>query len=247
MPTADRRLSRIVTEIADDQRGQSMASTTARAYDELRTILLSGAYPPNTRLTEADLTARLGISRGTLRSVLARLVQKGYLVSEANRGVWTRYFSVDEAQEILETRELLESALAARAAQRATNEDIAGLKEIVQQMSEVDHAGGREEYSRLIRHFHERIRETARQQTLSNYIEMLLYPLVLRQYRPIDASRPRPDSLAEQQAILSAIVTHNPDAAAAAMRHHVSAAHSVLHLTEPDSEPTEGRASGAKS
>lgn len=207
-----------------------LASTSARVYEELRSVLLSGVYAPGARLTEADLTARFAVSRGTLRSVLARLVQEGYLVSEANRGARTRSFSEEEAVEILETRELLESALAARAAERATDQDIADLTQIVDLMAEANRTGGRKEYAGLIRRFHERIRQAARQTTLTRYVDQLMYPLVLRQYRPIDSAHPRPESLAEQQAILSAIITHNPGAAEAAMRHHVSAAGRALQI-----------------
>jgi DNA-binding GntR family transcriptional regulator len=217
------------------------ASTTMRAYEMLRGLLLSGEYPPNTRLTEADLTERLGVSRGTVRSVVLRLVQEGYLVSEVNRGARTRSFSVEEALELLDARELLESALAARAAERATTEDLAELTELVELMAQANHPGGREEYSRLIRRFHQRIRAAARQSTLTRYVEALHYPLILRQYRPIDQSQPRPSSLAEQQAILSAIVTHNPDAAAAAMRQHVRAAHRSLNLDGVSGSPTSER------
>lgn len=207
-----------------------LATTSQRVYEDLRSAILAGVFPPDTRLTEADLTSRFAVSRGTLRSVLARLVQEGYLVSEANRGARTRSFTVEEAIEILDTRELLESALAARAAERATAEDIAELTHIVELMTEANRTGGREEYARLIRQFHERVRQAARQATLTRYVDQLMYPLVLRQYRPIDNSHPRPESLAEQQAILSAIITHNGSAAEAAMRHHVSAAGRALQI-----------------
>lgn len=218
---------------AEDATGSGdarLATTSARVYEELRSVLLSGVYPPGARLTEADLTARFAVSRGTLRSVLARLVQEGYLVSEANRGARTRSFTEEEAVEILETRELLESALAARAAERATDEDIAELTHIVELMAEANRTGGRTEYAGLIRRFHERIRQAARQATLTRYVDQLMYPLVLRQYRPIDSAHPRQESLAEQQAILSAIITHNASAAEAAMRHHVSAAGRALQI-----------------
>ncbi|MFC6704885.1 GntR family transcriptional regulator [Flexivirga alba] len=231
---AGRAASRDAGEITNSESNGSgdsrLATTSARVYEELRTAILAGVFPPDSRLTEADLTSRFAVSRGTLRSVLARLVQEGYLVSEANRGARTRSFSVEEAIEILDTRELLESALAARAAERATDEDIADLTNLVELMAEANRTGGREEYAGLIRRFHERIRQAARQATLTRYVGQLMYPLVLRQYRPIDSSHPRPESLAEQQAILSAIITHNASAAEAAMRHHVSAAGRALQI-----------------
>lgn len=206
------------------------SSRTSQAYEELRALILSGHYPPDTRLTESGLTAQLGVSRGTIRSVLARLAQEGYVTTEVNRGARTRSFSIDEATEILETREVLEAALAAKAALRATDADIADMTDTCRRMWEQQVPGGRDEYNKLNRLFHEQVRVAARQAMLSRFVDSLLYPLVIRQYRDVDRPHPRPDSVREHEAILAGILTHNPDAAAAAMRHHLSSARRALQL-----------------
>jgi DNA-binding FadR family transcriptional regulator len=66
--------------------------------------------------------------------------------------------------------------------------------------------------------------------TLSRAYDTLLYPLVMRQYRNVRAQHPRSGSFEEHQTILLAIVTRNPEAARAAMRHHVGAARHALVL-----------------
>lgn len=201
-----------------------------QAYNRLVSILLSGTYEPNTRLTEAELTQMLNVSRGTVRSVLVRLAQEGYVTSEVNRGVRTRLFSVADAVDILEAREVLEGALAAKAAERATQEELDDLKRTVALMYELELAGDQNEYSRQNRNFHQQIRRAAHQETLARFFDALLYPLVMRQYRDIAAPHPRAGSLEEHQAILSAIVTRNPEAASATMRHHISSARQGLLL-----------------
>ncbi|NKQ53182.1 GntR family transcriptional regulator [Amycolatopsis sp. K13G38] len=218
------------TEQAGERGPDAGANRTSQAYQELRSLILSGHYEPDSRLTESDLTGRLGISRGTLRSVLARLAQEGYVTAEANRSARTRSFSVEEAIEILETREVLESALAANAAKRATEAEIEEMTKTCKRMWECQVPGGREEYWELNRRFHEQVRQAARQATLTRFVDSLLYPLVMRQYRDADRTNPRVDSVREHEAILAAIVTHNPEAAASAMRHHLSAARRDLQL-----------------
>ncbi|WP_231914486.1 FCD domain-containing protein [Rhodococcus sp. LB1] len=89
---------------------------------------------------------------------------------------------------------------------------------------------GREEYWNLNRRFHEQVTRAARQATLTRFVDSLLYPLVMQQYRDADREQPRTDSVREHEAILAAIVTHNPEAAAAAMRHHLSSARRALQL-----------------
>ena len=68
-----------------------------QAREELRDMLVNGAFAPNTRLTETKLADTLQISRGTLRSVFASLANEGYLTLERNRGAHTRFFSIEEA------------------------------------------------------------------------------------------------------------------------------------------------------
>ncbi|UKD57012.1 GntR family transcriptional regulator [Amycolatopsis sp. FU40] len=208
----------------------SRTTRYSQVYEELRTVLLSGGYEPNTRLTEADLTTRFTVSRGTIRSVLVRLAQEGYVTSEANRGVRTRSFTLAEAADILEARETLEAALAGKAAERATDREIAELRSTLERMEAAQATGDQIAYSKGNRTFHQQVKAAAHQATLARTYDTLLYPLVMRQYRNISAQHPRTGSLAEHRAILLAIITRNPEAAAAAMRHHVGSARRALLL-----------------
>jgi DNA-binding GntR family transcriptional regulator len=215
--------------------GESSRTRQSEAYDGLRSLLLAGSVAPGTRLTEAELTKRFDVSRSTLRAVLAQLAQEGYVTSEVNRGVRTRSFSPEEAADILEARETLESALAGKAAERATEEDVRELRATLETMADCKRRGDQAAYSRANRTFHQQVKHAAHQQTLARVYDSLLYPLVMRQYRNLSAQHPRSGSLEEHQAILMAIVTRNPDAAVAAMRHHVASARRALLLqTEAD-------------
>lgn len=206
------------------------ATRYSRAYDELRSLLLSGSIEPNTRLTEADLTRMFNVSRSTMRAVLVHLTQEGYVTSEVNRGVRTRSFSPEEATDILEARETLESALAGKAAERATAEEIRELRGTLDAMADAQSRGDQVAYSQGNRRFHQQVKAAAHQKTLAQAYDTLLYPLVMRQYRNVSAHHPRAGSFEEHQAILLAIVTRNPEAAIAAMRHHVAAARHALVL-----------------
>lgn len=192
-----------------------------KAYQQLKNLIMSGHFPPNVRLTEAELTTLLDVSRGTVRSVLVRLSQEGYLTSGTNKGVRTRVFTVDEAIAVLEAREILESAIAGKAAEHATDAELDELATICEQMGSAEYASDAAEYSRMNRQFHQHMRQIARQPILSGFVDQLVYPLVMRQYRNLGHAR---HSLIEHRAIVAAMQTRNPEAAAAAMRHHVSSA-----------------------
>jgi DNA-binding GntR family transcriptional regulator len=208
--------------------GDLSSTRTVQAYEDLRNLIISGHFKPNARLTDAELTSLLDVSRGTVRSVTARLVSEGYLTSEPHRGVRTRIFSLEEAIEILEAREILESALADKAAERATNEELEELGAICEQMATAEYDRQETEYSNLNRRFHKLVREAARQPTLLGFTDQLLYALVMRQYRTLTRKHPRRDALNEHRAILYALQTRNSEAASAAMRHHVASARRAL-------------------
>ncbi|MFF7331623.1 GntR family transcriptional regulator [Streptomyces sp. NPDC090306] len=225
----------------DDETADSEKSPSTRhsqAYESLRSLLQSGTFAPGTRLTEADLTQRFGVSRSTMRAVLVQLTHEGYVTSEVNRGVRTRDFTVEEALDILEARETLESALAGKAAERATAEEVAALRRTLELMAECQAAGDQAGYSRGNRTFHQQMKRAAHQQTLARAYDTLLYPLVMRQYRDLTVPHPRTGSLEEHQAIFLAVLTRNPDAAVAAMRHHVSSARRAL-LLRSDQDPAD--------
>jgi DNA-binding GntR family transcriptional regulator len=223
-------------DYADNEAGVS-PTRHSHAYEGLRSLLLSGSLAPGTRLTEADLTTMFNVSRSTMRSVLVRLAQEGYVTSEVNRGVRTRDFSVDEARDILEARETLEAALAGKAAERATDEEVRALQLTLEEMADCRDRGDQAAYSQGNRRFHQQVKEAAHQRTLARAFDTLLYPLVMRQYRDLSAQHPRAGSLEEHQAILLAIITRNPEAATAAMRHHVASARQALVLRQQDPQP----------
>lgn len=62
---------------------------THEAYGRLRELIVRGRLAPGTRLVEAELAQRLGVSRTPIRSALVKLRQEGY-VTAATDGQRTR-------------------------------------------------------------------------------------------------------------------------------------------------------------
>ncbi|MGO1374279.1 MAG: GntR family transcriptional regulator [Corynebacterium casei] len=57
-----------------------------RVIDDLKQRIALGEIPLGSRIVEAEVTSRLGISRPTVREALSQLARHGYLVQEAYRG-----------------------------------------------------------------------------------------------------------------------------------------------------------------
>lgn len=87
-------------------------STAAVIARQLREAIMYGRLPPNAQLSEVELSAQFGVSRGPLREAMQRLVQEGILRSEPNRGLFVRHLDHDDIRDIYTARTAIESAAA---------------------------------------------------------------------------------------------------------------------------------------
>jgi len=193
--------------------------------EALRAAILAGEYAPKQRLVEIDLCARFGTSRFILRSALQELAAQGLVEFQRNRGARVREVSLSEAVEITEVRILLEGLLAARAAERVTNTDIAMLRKLSKDMRAAVEKSELLTYSELNARLHGAIRDIAAHETASRLLRQLRDQTVRHQFSlSLVPGRPAV-SLPQHEAIVAAIVNRDAGAAEQAMRAHL---HSVI-------------------
>ncbi len=180
---------------------------------------------------ERELAQRLGVSRATLSQALVALEVigvvtvrhgDGTLIADApapRRIVEAIRAHAHRLPEIIETRDALETKIAALAATRHTADDLARIDEALDDMERDVAAGGRgvEGDER----FHGAVTAAAHSLLLARLMDEIRD--LVRETRIESLSQPgRPtDSLAHHRAIARAIRSGNPEAAAAAMHAHV--------------------------
>ena len=110
---------------------------------KLRELIHSGEWPLQQRIpAEPELTAALGVSRGTLREAVKALAHSGMLEVRRGDGTYVRATSeisgaaqrmyLDHTQEhILEVRVGLDTQAARLAARHATADDVAAMRELL--------------------------------------------------------------------------------------------------------------------
>ena len=76
------------------------ASLSSAAQHEIERMILEGELGPGSKLTEAWLSERLGVSRGPIREAFRMLEEAGLVRQEKNRGVFVRDIPLEEALEI---------------------------------------------------------------------------------------------------------------------------------------------------
>src|SRR5580658_5969207 len=100
-----------------------------QAVEVLRDMVVSGTLGSGDRINEAEVAARLGISRGPLREAIQRLGAEGFIEFRQNRGAFVRTITLDDVRHMYEVREAIEVKAAHLAATRATPEGIAQLED----------------------------------------------------------------------------------------------------------------------
>ncbi|MBE2315471.1 GntR family transcriptional regulator [Solirubrobacter sp. CPCC 204708] len=76
--------------------------------DALRQTILDGERPAGSRLVEAELCARYGVARHSLRAALRALAAEGIVVIETNRGARVARLTADTIVSLFELRTALE-------------------------------------------------------------------------------------------------------------------------------------------
>src|ERR1700759_5781006 len=93
--------------------GGGRAPLTELVRDEIIRMIETGTLAPGVWVNEADLAARLGVSRAPIREACRGLEQTGLLNFVVNRGAFVRELDRTEAAELYDLRSAL-FALAGR-------------------------------------------------------------------------------------------------------------------------------------
>lgn len=89
-------------------RSLGTVSTAEALEQELQRRVLQGEFTPAEHLREVELAEEYRVGRHTLRAAFDRLVRRGLLTKERNKGVFVRQLTADDLREIYELREALE-------------------------------------------------------------------------------------------------------------------------------------------
>lgn len=109
----------------------------ARAYTQLRDLIVSGRVAPGSRVIESDIAERLGVSRTPVRSALHRLQQEGYIAGvgrQKEKRLVIAPLTQDDARELFEIIGAIEG-LAARDAAYAPDAERDTLADALHQIN----------------------------------------------------------------------------------------------------------------
>ncbi|MFF1255045.1 GntR family transcriptional regulator [Pseudarthrobacter sp. NPDC058329] len=100
---------------------ESPASSAEATRVRIRELIISGDFPPGSRLRERDLSLALKVSRVPVREALQQLEAEGFIDTFPRRGATVKQITLRDVNELFDVRlslEVLAARLAAQAAAR---------------------------------------------------------------------------------------------------------------------------------
>lgn len=111
--------------------------------EELEQMIITGVFTGGDRINETALATRLGVSRGSVREACRHLERSRLVESRANRGMFVRVISIEDAAALYDIRANLFGLAGRLATARFTPDDAELLRSKIEQL---EHASGMDGY-----------------------------------------------------------------------------------------------------
>jgi DNA-binding GntR family transcriptional regulator len=134
--------------------------------ERLLESILDGTYPPDSRIVETAIAKELGTSQAPVREALRGLEALGIVEITPFRGARVRRLDRDELLGAYVVRSAVEVLGARLSVPQMTDEDVAGIRGIGQELQEAARSGDRRAVAIIDASLHERIIELSGNQTL---------------------------------------------------------------------------------
>lgn len=191
------------------------------AYELILDAIDVGEFQPGERLVESDLALRFGVSRTPIREALQRLETQA-LLSRDGRSLIVASLDHNQLAELYVVRAELEALAARLAAQHATEEEIRVLGEMAAADRTLVNDPGA--LARANRRFHRQLHRASHNRYLVQQLDLVHRTMALMATTSLAVEGRSEDALGEHDAIVRAIEARDGEAAAEALRRHISKA-----------------------
>jgi DNA-binding GntR family transcriptional regulator len=197
-----------------------------RIFGLIRRDILACDLMPGSELREAELARRYGVSKTPVRDAMQRLESEGLIETEPRRGHRVRPISMQDAEDLIEVRSILESAAVAKVAKVASDTELRGLDAL--RRPEADGVDAFAEYNRR---FHVSLADLSRNRRLAEEIKRMMEfydRLALVSLASLSRTVGLEVPLADHCAIIDALQARNGRLAARLVRQHVARSRTAI-------------------
>ncbi|WP_232829364.1 GntR family transcriptional regulator [Tropicimonas sp. IMCC34043] len=222
-------------------------SLTDQAYAAIRQRIVTCKLLPGTTFIEADLSEQLGMSKTPVREALLRLQVEGLVQAIPRRGYTVRPIHVADINDAFDFRLVIEGASAERAATRATDAEIAALRELAEFSSSEHDAIPGDDFEAVSRQglinnvFHESVAIAARSHRLHLALVQAIREYDRLFYLEWSAPAGYPRDHKDHREVVRVLALREPALAREAMTAHIEGARgSLLSALASSSNPLLG-------
>lgn len=219
-----------------------------QAVRSIRADIVSGHFPPGSKLAVDVLRERYGVGSSTIREALSLLIPDGMVVAHGQRGFDVSPISIDDLRDLSDTRVLLETHALRQSIEHGDDEWEAGIVAAFHRLGKAQEAldagvpDAAAEWEARNHQFHDALTAACRSAWIHRILDMLHHHS--ERYRRLalsanDHTSPaRRDVHAEHRAIMEATLARDADAACEHAANHILRTTEVLAtVTGQMSEP----------
>lgn len=188
----------------------------------------------NLRLDERRMAEQLGISRTPIREALVRLEQDGFVDIQARKGVFVRRKSLSEILDMIVVWAALESMAARLATEKATDKELAALRDLAAKYSANSARADIAEYSDANFLFHQRILDLSKCTMIRELADGLFLHMYAVRRRAMEESDRAAHSVADHMEIIEALESRDGDLASRLVRLHTMRLHDHISDMWPE-------------
>ncbi len=188
--------------------------------DRLRAQIFNRVLEPGSWIDEQKLSLEYGISRTPLREALKVLAVEGLVTMKVRRGAYVTEMSRDDVAQVYHLLGLLESDAAATVAAQATDEQLAQLRELHQQLERQTRQ--RDAFFATNERFHMALLSIAGNRWAEQTVNDWRKVMKLNRHHSLFKQGRISDSLAEHRELMAAIENRDARAARSKMQKHFS-------------------------
>ena len=209
--------------VANDQPPQSEApptGTTERIVASITTAIVERRLMPGTKLAEQQIADIFSVSRTLVRQALNQLSRDHLVTLEPARGAFVAQPSVEEARQVFEVRNMLETAMIRRAATELAPRHIADLRAHLQAEQAAVQRTDVSGRTRLLADFHVLLAQMLGNQALAELLQDLVSrcSLIALMYQSAHSAH---HSFEEHVAIVDALEARDAKAAVKLLQEHL--------------------------
>lgn len=202
--------------------------------EQIEDIILSGELPAGAKLDEMGLARRFEVSRTPVREALRHLASAGMVDLVPNRGAFIATLSEDRLHEMFIAMGELEATCARLAAVSMSPPERQALQRLHQRMGATVEPNDVAAFGEMNEAFHILLYRGAHNHYLETIACTLRKRLSLYRRSQFRTESRLPNSFAEHDAVVKAVITGDPDRAHAAMLRHFDMIETAVHTLLED-------------